>query len=88
MRVIAGDIGSTKTLLQLMEVEGKDLRVLAEHRFESAKYESFDAMLRDFVDSLALRARCACFAVAGPILEASAHLTNLGWFLSERDLEK
>lgn len=88
MRVIAGDIGGTKTLLQLMEVEGKDLRVVAEQRFESAKYKSFDALLRDFVDSLALRARCACFAVAGPIVETSAHVTNLGWFLSERDLEK
>lgn len=88
MTVIAGDLGGTKTLLQLIDVDGAARRVVKEQRFESQRYETFDRMLREFIDPSMPRARCACFGVAGPVLESTARLTNLNWLLSERELER
>jgi glucokinase len=80
--VIAGDVGGTKVLLRLAEESGA---VLAETRFESAKYATFDDLLREFhagpVDA-------ACFAVAGPVFEGRASVTNLGWVMEEDALER
>ena len=81
MRIIAGDIGGTKVLLRLVE-DGVAVR---EERFESAAYKTFDDLLRAFlteqktIDS-------ACFAVAGPVFEDRAEVTNTGWFMSASGL--
>ena len=44
MRLIAGDIGGTKTILRLIEGDA----VKAEQRYESGAYPTFDALLREF----------------------------------------
>ena len=49
MRIIAGDIGGTKTLLQLVEIEGAAQTVIAETRFASGEYATFDDLLREFL---------------------------------------
>lgn len=71
--ILAGDVGGTKTLLRSMDEHGA---VLAESRFDSAKYATFDDLLRDF-DAGPFAA--ACLAVAGPVFEGRAEVTNLGW---------
>lgn len=79
MRIIAGDIGGTKVLLRLVE----DGSTLNEQRFESAAYKTFDDLLREFphegIDA-------ACFAVAGPVFENRAEVTNTGWVMSSEAL--
>lgn len=71
--MIAGDVGGTKTLLQCVE----DGKVVLERRFESARYPSFEALLTDF--SCPTPVDAACLAVAGPVLENRAEVTNLNW---------
>jgi glucokinase len=80
MRVIAGDIGGTKTLLQLVDVSGGGRAVAMEKRYESGGHPSFDLLLADFV-ALAGAAPidAACFAVAGPVTGRRAEVTNLHW---------
>jgi glucokinase len=82
MRILAGDVGGTKTLLRCTDGNGA---VLAESRFESAKYATFDDLLRELgagpVDG-------ACFAVAGPVFEGRAEVTNLGWVMEEEALAR
>jgi glucokinase len=85
-RIIAGDIGGTKTLLQLVDLEGGG-RV--EKRYESVAYPTFDAMLREFVakaDGKPVDA--ACFAVAGPVIGDTAQVTNLTWKMVAPDLAR
>jgi glucokinase len=77
MRIIAGDIGGTKTLLQLVDVNAGERLVAAEKRYESGGYETFDALLADFLRSE--KADAACFAVAGPVIGRRAEVTNLKW---------
>lgn len=83
MRLIAGDIGGTKVLLRCVDTNGF---VLRDERYESAAYATFDAMLRDFVSGIDGAVDAACFAVAGPVYDGRATVTNVGWTLSESSL--
>ena len=86
MRIIAGDVGGTKTLLQLVEVTGADSSIVVESRFESGRYATFDLLLRDFAGAFTQPVDSACFAVAGPVLDERAEVTNLGWVMEARAL--
>lgn len=85
MRIIAGDIGGTKTLLQLVEVSGAGREVRAEQRFESGDFGSFDDVLGRFMPEG--RVDAACFAVAGPVIAGRAEVTNLHWTMEAAALE-
>ena len=84
-RVIAGDIGGTKTLLRCVESSGA---VAAEKRFESAQFRTFDEVLRSFLPLCAGKIDAACFAVAGPVIGRRAEVTNLQWFMDAEALER
>ena len=88
MRIIAGDIGGTKTLLQLVEIEGSAQNVIDERRFASGDYATFDDLLREFVGAAAVPVDAACFAVAGPVLENRAEVTNLKWMMETAALQR
>lgn len=83
-RVIAGDIGGTKTLLQLVGSDG----VSIEQRYASDAFPAFDDMLRDFTSRSSERIDAACFAVAGPVLGRTASVTNLHWSMDADKLER
>jgi glucokinase len=84
MRVIAGDIGGTKTLLQLVDSDG----VSIEQRYESGDFTTFDDLLRDFIARTPHRVDAACFAVAGPVMGRTAAVTNLHWSMDAEKLEQ
>ena len=96
MRVLAGDIGGTKTLLELSEVQGDQTQVIARHRYDSAAYDSFSNVVEAFVsryDNLHHPSfQKACFGVAGPVeVEARAtvsNITNLSWQIDSAQLEQ
>jgi glucokinase len=75
MRIIAGDIGGTKTLLRCIE----DSKVVFEQRFDSGSFATFDHLLTEFFKGCDRPIDAACFAVAGPVLENRAEVTNLHW---------
>jgi len=80
MKVLAGDIGGTKTLLQVVEVGKKSRRICHEARFESADWPAFSPLVGEFLcDTYPPLPETACFAVAGPVEGKRAKLTNLPW---------
>jgi glucokinase len=86
-RVLAGDIGGTKTELALYRwTEGS----LASERFErtpSRDHTSFTALLEAFLAAGAdPLCDAACLAVAGPVFGGASALTNLPWHLDEASL--
>jgi len=91
MIVLAGDIGGTKTLLQLSRSGPGGLEVLHEKRYVSADYGEFLALASHFVaEALQLtgmRPSRACFGVAGPVSGRLAKTTNLPWSLDADALE-
>jgi glucokinase len=82
MRLIAGDVGGTKTLLRCVDENGS---VVGEARFDSAHYATFDDLLRAFESG---PVDAACFAVAGPVFHGRAEVTNLGWTMEEDALSR
>jgi glucokinase len=82
MRIVAGDIGGTKTLLQLVD----DGTVAQEIRYESGAWPTFDALLSDFLARDPRPIDAACFAVAGPVIGDRAEITNLTWTMIAPDL--
>ncbi len=87
MRIIAGDIGGTKTLLELVEVTRSEQVIVAERRFASGSYATFDDLLREFLGAAGPPIDAACFAVAGPVLENRAEVTNLQWRIESAALQ-
>lgn len=84
--VLAGDVGGTKTLLQLVEVgEGGISHAVYERRFDSPVHEDFNALLQEFlyaaefIPAASQPVAAACFGVAGPIRGQHAKITNLPW---------
>jgi len=95
MRVLAGDIGGTKVLLQVAEFAHASAapRRLFERRFESAAYASLDAVLDDFLRAAGATSdgiAAACFGIAGPVVNGpageSAKVTNLPWVIESTAL--
>jgi glucokinase len=88
MRVIAGDIGGTKTLLQLIDVSGSSPLVVREERFDSTAFPTFDSLLRQFLHRSDPAVEAACFAVAGAVIGNRARVTNLEWELEGESLAR
>lgn len=85
MRLIAGDVGGTKTLLRCVEEDGA---VSLEGRYDSTAYATFDELLNEFASRLPGSVDAACFAVAGPVHGGRATVTNLGWVMEEGALAR
>lgn len=88
MRILAGDIGGTKTLLQLIEISDDSRDVLLERRFESGAYPTFEGLVREFISLDPTPLRAACFAVAGPVIEGHSEITNLDWHIDAEVLQE
>lgn len=98
MKVLAGDIGGTKTLLCLAEYSGGTLSPGLERRYASADFPNLGPMIQSFLKTVgdaAAGLSAACLAVAGPVTEEGgrqiSQITNLPWRLDSqalaRDLE-
>jgi glucokinase len=89
MKIVAGDIGGTKVLLQLVDASQAGRAVLAEERYESNGYATFDELLDAFMrEHVPAPIDAACFAVAGPVFAGRAEVTNLTWSIDALALAK
>jgi len=87
--LLAGDIGGTKTILRLVETseESPALKNIYEASYRSGDFPDLVPMVQQFL----LKANTptpqkACFAIAGPVVNNTAKLTNLAWFLDTERL--
>ncbi len=88
MKVLAGDLGGTKTILTIAEVGKGRGHLLDEKRYASGEHSNFTSIVLDFLSGAKNQASLACFGVAGPVMEGRAELTNLPWVLIESDLQR
>jgi glucokinase len=88
-RLLAGDIGGTKTLLRLSEVTSTGLVTLHEASYRSADFEHLSPMVRLFLSEAGSNRlpAAACFAIAGPVHNDQSLVTNLSWTLDARQME-
>lgn len=85
--LLAGDIGSTKTLLGLFDPVPARPRPVAVRAFDTPDFTDLPSMIAVFLKDLGRTASvvdAACFGVAGPLVGDSAELTTAGWRVESR----
>src|SRR2546430_11166076 len=84
MRVLAGDIGGTKTAMAIAEIGERHLSIRRFERYLSADFGSLEEILEDFLAGERRRPSLAGFGVAGPVRSGRAKVTKLPWIIEER----
>lgn len=80
MKLIAGDIGGTKTTLALYTPQNGPERPLFEGTHPSRSYNSLKAIIAEFTERYEITGvDHAVFGVAGPVVGKRARITNLPW---------
>ena len=95
IKILAGDIGGTKTILQVSEYADGKLAPVVEKRYESQQFDTFERVLTRFYSEFDFRhgdIKSACVGVAGPVSQSlsrtKSKVTNLPWKLDSADLEE
>lgn len=88
MKVLAGDIGGTKTTLAIFEVNGTQLESLAEEKYPSQEHGSLSEIVQKFNETHSHTPEWASFGIAGPVRNGKAQTTNLPWHIDAKKLEE
>ncbi|MDP3589962.1 MAG: glucokinase [Methylobacter sp.] len=85
--ILAGDVGGTKTILALFDVEGGEVKCLKKEQFSSAHYPTFTELLASFLtDADCPQITAVCIGVAGIVINGRCETTNLPWVLSCKEI--
>ncbi|NII26866.1 glucokinase [Pseudoflavitalea sp. X16] len=89
IRVLAGDIGGTKTNLAVYQVMPEGIKLLQGARYPSAEYQSLIILIKHFLaeNNLRLPDRIS-LGVAGPVLNGKVDITNLTWVLDQAEIAR
>ncbi len=85
-RVLAGDIGGTKTRLAIVEVAGTKVTVERELDYPSRHFPTFESLLEEFLHGAQVPAQAA-FGIAGPVQGRAVRTTNLPWYIEADALQ-
>jgi glucokinase len=83
--LLIGDIGGTHARLSLLNPQGRSVR---RKEFESRKYTSLEAVVREFLGKPVPRVSAAAFGIAGPVVNGRCTATNLPWVIDARVLSR
>jgi glucokinase len=84
--LLVGDIGGTRSRLALLPSGRDPTDTVAEASFASQDYSGLEEIVTRFLHGKGERVDRAVFAVAGPVMEGVAQLTNLPWVVAEDSL--
>jgi len=88
-RVLAGDIGGTKTDLAVYRFdEARIARLEAQETFPSREYRGLEEIVHEFLGRRREPLAAAAFGIAGAVLGGEVTATNLPWKLSEERLSE
>lgn len=74
--IIAGDLGGTNCRLAVFDM---NLSVVTQQDYKCKDYDSFEAIIEDFVSQCDYPLNTGCFGLPGPIKNGKCKLTNLPW---------
>lgn len=97
MKVLAGDIGGTKTNLGIFEVKHNRVESLLELSNINEQFDSLEEIIEKFLhygvknlgrESNVLQFHHACFGVAGPVRNNHSRMTNLPWVIDGKRIKQ
>jgi glucokinase len=86
MIILAGDVGGTKTELAIFDSAEPHVAKF-EMRFVNKEQDSFEAMLKSFVQLSNQNIEQVCLAVAGTIINGRCAMPNIDWVLDEQAIK-
>lgn len=87
MRILAADVGGTKTLVALYEGEPGDMKELGSKRYVGAEHPGLAPILESFLRDHGGTIDAAAVGVAGPVIDERCEATNIPWTIDARALE-
>ncbi len=87
MRILAGDVGGTKTNLALFLGEEGDLRRSDLRSFPSARYPDLESILAEYLAGKP-DVSMACIGIAGPVVSGRSKVTNLPWVVEREAVRR
>ena len=86
--ILAGDVGGTKTILAVFDIQaGKPVKV-AQDKFSSKDYGGLESIISEFRANNKGRVTGSCFGVAGPVVKGAVKTPNLPWLIEISTLAK
>ncbi|WP_319381437.1 glucokinase [Thiomicrorhabdus sp.] len=86
-RILAGDVGGTKTVLALYNNDGAQLEEIRKAVFPSGRHTRFEDLLIEFLgDDKEIES--ATFGIAGPIKSQRCITTNLPWIIDAAEISE
>jgi glucokinase len=86
-RILAGDVGGTKTVMRLFEQRGEELQAAEEQIYRSRDHASLAEIVEAFLADVGGAApERVCVGVAGPVIDGRVRTTNLPWEIGEEGL--
>ncbi|MBK9160273.1 MAG: glucokinase [Nitrosomonadales bacterium] len=86
-RILAGDIGGTKTRIAIIDVAEAQTHIRRETSYPSRNYVQFDELLDDFLGGEQVP-EYAAFGIAGPVQGRVVRTTNLPWRIDADALQQ
>lgn len=87
-KILAGDLGGTKTILAVFSTERRTGSPLVEVTYNSRDYASIEAIIQAFLSDCKHKIDAAFLGVAGPVVNGRAKITNLNWRLTEEQIKR
>jgi len=90
VQLLAGDVGGTNTRLTCGRMVDNTWQPIAEKTYPSIEFNSLTRVVELFLAEHEINTMidAACFAVAGPVENGVALVTNLPWVVTEQELEE
>lgn len=87
MNILVGDIGGTKTILAVAHMGKNHYELHNVKTYRSGNYNNLEDLIGEYINVAKLSFDHACLAVAGPVANKRANITNLPWIVSIANLQ-
>lgn len=86
--LLVGDVGGTNARFGMATRREGVISIDGFESLPGKQFKTFDEALQGYFDKTGVTPDAACIAVAGPVRDGRAELTNRGWTVSERGLSE
>ncbi len=84
--LLAGDLGATNVRLALFRKISQQFQSIEEKKYSIKEFNSLEEILQIYIKNLSVEILGASFAVAGPVINGIAEITNVDWTIREQSL--
>lgn len=85
MRILAADVGATNARFATFRARERGLEKLRERVWPSTEHDGIGSLLRAYLADEERPPERACLALAGPVADGTARLSNLGWVVRREE---